>query len=170
MSSTADPVQAAVSGPGAKTGTADPVLSPGHSGCSRASEGPPQAEMSPDQLPELNGMHKAFPGQECLALLCLGVYSTLFIQRVSLTEPSIKSYLQLKQNDFGFVRASLQQLTEFLHSPSVRLWLKGKYVPVDGAEYSGGWRMLSVWKQQYSSSVAMKLGFFCSFSPFLTVH
>lgn len=30
LSSTADPVQAAVSGPGAKTGSADPELSPGH--------------------------------------------------------------------------------------------------------------------------------------------
>lgn len=30
LSSTADPVQAAVSGPGAESGTADPVLSPGH--------------------------------------------------------------------------------------------------------------------------------------------
>lgn len=72
-------------------------------------EGPPQSEMSPDQPPELRGgMHKAFPGQECPALLCLGVHSTLFIQRVSLTEPSRKSYLQLKQKYFGFVRASLQ--------------------------------------------------------------
>lgn len=142
------------------------MLSPGHPVCSRASEGPPPSEMSPDQLPELNGMHEAFPGQECLALLCLGVYSTSFIQRVSLTEPSIKLYLQLKQKDFGFVRASLQQLTEFLHSPSVRLWLKGKYMPVDGAEYSGAWRVLSVWKQQYSAGVAMKLYFSVHFPHF----
>lgn len=38
-------------------------------------------------------------------------------------------------------------------------------MPVDGAEHSGTWRVLSVWKQPYSASVAMKLYFFLFIFP-----
>lgn len=86
LSGAADPFQDGCSGPGAEAHTPRPGAVTAGILCApwmRASEGPPWSEMSPDQQSELRGGMQQ--GISCLGLLWLGIYYTLFIQRVSLT-------------------------------------------------------------------------------------